>query len=153
MLSLSFSLLMLAAGGCGGGGGTPDASTSNNATKPAPKNVADAGPAADGGTEAERPFAGNVAEATEMISNVVDKKRTEVNTCIRAFRTRKKIPGERVAVSFGIDMDGRLLGVTAKGKEDDELKACIQGALKGAPFPRSQAGVITVTKTYGEIVQ
>lgn len=50
-------------------------------------------------------------------------------------------------------MEGRLLGVTSKGKEDNELKTCVQRALGDAQFPRSHAGVITVTKTYQELLQ
>jgi hypothetical protein len=71
---------------------------------------------------------------------------------VRSYRARKKVATARVAVSFGIDQEGRLLGVTSKGKEDTELKSCIQDALKNAPFPRSHAGVITVTKTYEDLV-
>jgi hypothetical protein len=88
-----------------------------------------------------------------MISAVVDKKQDEIAGCVREYRARKKIPRERVAVSFGIDQDGRLLGVTSKGKEDAELKACVQEILKNAAFPRSHAGVITVTKSYEEIIK
>jgi hypothetical protein len=84
---------------------------------------------------------------------VVDKKSTEIGMCVREFRTRKKLARERVTVSFGIDMEGKLLGVTSKGKEDAELKACVQDALKGAQFPRSHAGIITITKTYEELLQ
>jgi hypothetical protein len=135
-------------------GGTPDASSSNVAT--APKNATDAGAAAasgDGGSGDERQFAGSTAEATALISAVVDKKGSQIGVCVRDFRLRKKLARERVSVSFGIDMEGKLLGVTSKGKEDNELKTCVQDALKGAPFPRSHAGVITVTKTYEELLQ
>ena len=82
-----------------------------------------------------------------------DKKGSEIGACVREFRVRKNLARERVSISFGIDMEGRLLGVTSKGKEDDELKRCVQRALDGAQFPRSHAGVITVTKTYQELVQ
>jgi hypothetical protein len=42
--------------------------------------------------------------------------------------------------------------VTSKGSEDTELKTCVQDALKDGLFPRSHSGVITVTKTYEELV-
>lgn len=135
------------------GGQTADASSKSTPDKAAAKNAGDGGLAngADGGTE--RQFAGSAAEATSMISAVVDKKGTGIGMCVRNFRLRKNLARERVSVSFGIDMEGKLLGVTSKGKEDNELKACVQDVLKSAEFPRSNAGVITVTKTYEELVQ
>jgi len=131
------------------GGGKPDPASSKNA---APKSDADEHATADAGS-AERAFAGSPAEATTLISAEVDKKGSEIGACVREFRVRKNLARERVSISFGIDMEGRLLGVTSKGKEDDELKRCVQRALDGAQFPRSHAGVITVTKTYQELVQ
>jgi hypothetical protein len=139
------------AAGCGGRERTTNA-------PPGPTTGAgDAGGA--GGPEAgagaasdERPFAASTAEATTMISNVVDSRRAKIGACVREFRARKKIGQERVAVSFGIDQEGRLLGVTSKGKEDRELKDCVQEAVRDAPFPRSHAGVITITKSYEELV-
>jgi hypothetical protein len=121
-----------------------------------PKAVAegsgDAGAKDAAATPPERPFAASVAEASEMISAVVDKKHTEIAKCVRDYRTRKNLQRQQVAVSFGIDQEGKLLGVTAKGKEDSELQSCIQEVLRGAPFPRSHSGVISVTKTYEEFV-
>ncbi|MBX3224519.1 MAG: hypothetical protein KF795_28655 [Labilithrix sp.] len=125
---------------------------------PAPvtgKSAATESEDADAGSDAgeERPFAGSPGEATTLISAAVDKKGAAIGACVRDFRARKNLLRERVTVSFGIDMEGTLLGVTSKGKEDAELKACVQSALAGATFPRSHAGVITVTKTYEEILQ
>lgn len=146
------ALLLPAVAACGGG--TPSPSSGGTAA-PAAKNTGDGGASgADaGGGETERPFAGSVAEATSMISNIVDKKGVAIGKCVHEFRVRKKLTKERVSVSFGIDMEGKLLGVTSKGKEDDELRTCIQEALKDAAFPRSHAGVITVVKTYEELLQ
>jgi hypothetical protein len=126
-------------------GGTAASSSTTTATTTA-KGDADAG-------AAEHVFAGTTAEATSLISTAVDKKQGEIAVCIREFRIRKKMLRDKVAVSFGIDQDGRLLGVTSKGREDTELKACVQEALKTASFPRSHAGVIKVTKTYEELIQ
>ncbi len=139
---------------CGCAASKPKASGSNGATSATEKESpdADGGKGGDAGAN-EQPFAGSPAEATSMISAVVDKKGSEIGSCVREFRIRKKLARERVTVSFGIDMEGKLLGVTSKGKEDAELKACVQKALDGAQFPRSHAGVITVTKTYEEILQ
>jgi hypothetical protein len=133
-----------------GAGSKPEASTSNSALA---KNADDGGTSAtDAGTETQA-FAGSTAEATELISAAVDKKHSDISACVREFRTRKKMVHKRVSVSFGIDQEGKVLGVTSKGKEDTELKTCVQDALKGAPFPRSHAGVITVTKSYEDILQ
>jgi hypothetical protein len=106
----------------------------------------------DGGAKDDRAFAGSTAEATELISVAVDRKQSEIMVCVREFRTRRKGTG-RVAVSFGIDQEGRVLGVTPKGNEDLKFTTCVQDALRGAGFPRSHAGVITVTKTYEDILQ
>ena len=128
------------------GGNEAPAATPAGAASAAADAGADAGPAS------APPFAGSVAEATTMISNVVDERRGAIQACVREFRARKKLAQERVSVSFGIDQEGKLLGVTSKGKEDPELKSCVQAAVRGAPFPRSHAGVITITKTYEELV-
>lgn len=100
----------------------------------------------------ERPFAGSTADATELISRAVDGKHDAIAKCTQAFRVRKKLPHDKIAVSLGIDQEGRVLGVTSKGKEDTELKACVLRAVIDAPFPRSHAGVITITKSYEEIL-
>jgi hypothetical protein len=137
---------------CGGGASQPAANPAPADAKAASKN-ADAG-AADAAAPAERPFAGSVSDATQLISIAIDKKNDDVARCVREYRVRKKLEGKRVAVSMGIDQEGRLLGVTLpKGQTDLELSACIQSALKDALFPKSHAGVISVTRTYEEMVQ
>lgn len=101
-----------------------------------------------------KPFAGSAAEATQLIGAAVDKRSTEVQKCVAEYRTRKNLPHERVTVSMGIDQEGRLLGATLpKGKTDAPLSECIQKALADAAFPRSHSGVISITKSYEEIVQ
>lgn len=134
---------------CGGGNASKGPAPSTTA----PKDASDAGSAAADAGPPERAFAGSTAEATALISAAVDKRTTDIGACVREFRARRKLVHEKVTVSFGIDQDGRVLGVTSKGKEDAELKACIQEALKTASFPRSHAGVITVTKTYEDLLQ
>src|SRR5262245_46969842 len=135
---------------------TPTSKPNNDPNDPkstvTKRNDGDAGatPAPSGSAADEKPFAGSAAEATSMISAVVDKKQDDIATCVREFRVRKKMAHDRVAVSFGIDQEGKLLGVTSKGKEDAQLKSCVQSVLQNAPFPRSHAGVITVTKSYEE---
>jgi hypothetical protein len=117
---------------------------------------ADAGAAAasvDAGPP-PKPFAGSASEATQLIGAAVDKGAADVGKCVAEYRTRKNLPHERVTISMGLDQEGRLLGATLpKGKTDAILSACIQSALANAPFPRSHSGVISITKSYEEIVQ
>lgn len=109
--------------------------------------TADAGPPA-------KPFAGSAVEATQLIGAAVDKKTGDVQKCVAEYRARKNLPHERVTISMGIDQEGRLLGATLpKGKTDATLSECVQAALVNAPFPRSHSGVISITKSYEEIVQ
>jgi hypothetical protein len=132
------------------------AGTKPSETKPPPTKTADVKDAGGGEADAappERPFAGSIAEATQLISQAVDKKALDVQRCIDGYRARKHLEHQRVDISVGIDQEGHLLGVTSKGNKDAELSSCVQAALKSAPFPRSHSGVITVTRTYEELVQ
>ncbi len=147
----SFALLAVA---CGGGGapepGAPGAAAAKGAS------AADAGGSAGkaDAAPASKPFAGSPIEATQLIGEAIDKNAAEMRKCVSDYRARKKIPHERVEISVGIDQEGRLLGATLKGgKPDATFSDCVQRALAGAPFPRSHAGVIQVTKSYEEIEQ
>lgn len=105
-------------------------------------------------TPAERPFAASAGQASELIGEALDKRGPQMQKCIADYRARKNLPHERVEISVGIDQNGALLGATLKkGKKDPELDQCMQSALAGAPFPRSHAGIITMTKSYEDIVQ
>jgi hypothetical protein len=147
-MPFAFALVLAAAAGAACASKRPPPASSTPTTAP------DAGVStADAAASNEPPFAETVADATTMISAAVDSKGHEIGSCIHEFRARKKLARERVSVAFGIDQEGKLLGVTSRGKEDAELKACVQQALQGARFPRSRAGVITVTKTYEERLQ
>lgn len=128
---------------------------SSAASPPSAKGAPDAGAGGDGPAAAPvKPMAGSAAEATQLIGAAVEKKSPEIQKCIIEYRARKNLPRERVTISMGIDQEGRLLGATLpKGKADTVLSECIQGALANAMFPRSHAGVISITKTYEEIVQ
>lgn len=149
-LILSFAVC----GACSGS--SKDASspkTEPSAATPAPSNPSEP---ADAGAEAgsDRPFAGSAAEATAMITDAVDKKQSEVAKCVQQYRFRTHLAHEKVSVNMGIDQEGRLIGVTLpKNKQDKELSACVQKELKDAKFPRSHAGVITITRTFQEMVQ
>jgi len=122
--------------------------SSGNGGEPARSTPADAGP------DGARPFAGSPMEASQLIGIALDKKSGEMQKCVREYRTRKNLPHERVEISVGIDQEGRLLGAVLKrAKPDPTFSECVQGALSGAPFPRSHAGVITMTKSYEEIAQ
>lgn len=146
--------LLVALGGCAGG--RPDVTRNASSSSSKDADVASSATSGDAGADSgtnEQPFAASAADATSLISAAVDTKSSEIGLCVREFRARKNLARERVTVSFGIDMEGQLLGVTSKGKEDAQLKSCVRKALERAQFPRSHAGVITVTKTYGELLQ
>lgn len=154
-VALTFGLLALSSG-CGPAKTADGAANAPNAATA--KDASDAGgPAASGaeaGAAAGKPFAGSAAEATQLIGSAVDKAAADVQKCVAEYRTRKNLPHERVTISMGIDQEGRLLGATLpKGKTDAVLSACVQAALANAPFPRSHSGVISITKSYEEIVQ
>lgn len=145
------ALLLLACSGAGHAS-SPASPAASASAAPVPAQAGDAG-AGEGGAP-ERPFAGSIGEATQLIDAAVDRRQAEMKRCVVDYRTRKKIPRAKVSLSLGIDQEGRLLGVTLpKGKKDEQLAGCVQDALKGVVFPRSHAGVITVTKTYEEILQ
>ena len=143
----------MAALGCGAGK-APD--PANTPARPAGAAAGDGGASsasADAGPP-PKPFAGSAAEATQLIGAAVDKGADKVQKCVTEYRARKNMPHERVTISMGIDQEGRLLGATLpKGKTDEVLSLCVQSALANAPFPRSHAGVISITKTYEEISQ
>jgi hypothetical protein len=139
-------------------GGPPAAAAPGVPGAAAAKEGSDAGAAANaattGATPAPKPFAGSAAEATQLIGAAVDKSAAAVQKCVSDYRARKNLPHERVTISMGIDQEGRLLGATLpKGKTDAPLSECVQTALANAAFPRSHSGVISITKSYEELVQ
>ena len=121
-----------------GGGATPAASAS----------------AAAASTPTEKPFAKTPEEATTLIDEAVTSRAAPLSRCVEALRARKKDVHAKVTVEIGIDQEGHLLGVkTPKGHtEDKALNECVQVALRGAPFPRSHSGVITLKKTFEDTV-
>lgn len=153
--TLAFALVLallevLALAGCG--------ASRTEAGAPAPSAKGTSAPEhGDGGfaaSPAAKPFAGSPTEATQLIGAAIDKHSSDLGKCIAEYRARKKLPHERVEISVGIDQDGRLLGATLKGgKADAVLSDCAQRALAEAPFPRSRAGVIQITKSFEEIAQ
>ena len=55
----------------------------------------------------------------QLIGAALDKNAPEVKKCVAEYRTRKKLPHERVEISVGIDQEGRLLGATLKSRKPD----------------------------------
>gem|GEM_PF-6899647 len=150
------TLPFLLAAACAGAGAAPADGSAKSPVDGASANASaePASSAASGGRPVEKPFAGSAAEATQLISTAIDKKAADVGRCVNEYRVRKKLPHERVEISVGIDQEGRLLGATLKkGKPDPTLSECVQRALADAAFPKSHAGVITMTKSYEEIEQ
>lgn len=145
-------VLVLAASACAGGGASPPGDPSKPAgSVPATSAAAGASAAAP----VERPFASSPAQATELIGRVLDDRARQMRKCVADLRTRKNLPHERVEISVGIDQNGTLIGATLKKPKtaDPAFDSCVQAALSGAPFPKSQAGIITMTKSYEDIVQ
>jgi hypothetical protein len=136
-------------GGSGGSGASGSGSSGGHGGSGASEPAADAGAAAGG-----RPFAGSPQEATALIGAAIDKKAAEIQKCVIEYRARKKLPRERVTITMGIDQEGRLLGATLpKGKTDAPLSECVLAAMANAPFPRSHSGVISISKSYEEVLQ
>jgi hypothetical protein len=96
------------------------------------------------------PFANNAVEATSLIDDAINSRANELGQCVDAARTRRKEAHARLVLEVGIDEEGHMLGVKLpKGeKADKTLVDCVLAALRGAPFPKSHAGVITVRKTF-----
>jgi hypothetical protein len=123
-----------------------DAGPSTGSTSGATGATADAGPSGP----PEKPFAHNAEEATSFIDDAITSRSNALVTCVNDARTRKKDVHAKIVVEVGIDEEGHLLGVKLpKGaKHDKPLVDCVLAALRGAPFPRSHAGVITVRRTF-----
>ena len=148
-------VLVASAVACVACGARKQADPAAGTPKPAAsKEVTDAGSAAADTGPPPRPFAGSPQEATSLIGAAIDLRATEIQKCVAEYRARKKMPHERVTISMGIDQEGRLLGATLpKGKTDPVLSECILAAMTNAPFPRSHSGVISITKSYEDIIQ
>jgi hypothetical protein len=145
---------VIACGAPAGGAGAGAPSSASASAKEGSDGGAATGPSAADAAPPPKPFAGSAAEATQLIGAAVDKNATAVQKCVAEYRTRKNLPHERVTISMGIDQEGRLLGATLpKGKTDAPLSECVQAALVNAAFPRSHSGVISITKSYEELVQ
>lgn len=96
------------------------------------------------------PFANNAAEATSLIDDAITSRVGELTQCVEDARSRRKSPHAKLVVEVGIDEEGHMLGVKLpKGEKPDHVFSdCVLAALKGAPFPKSHSGVITVRKTF-----
>lgn len=124
------------------------AATATTATPTADASDAGAAPVADA-----HPFAKDAAAAESMIDDAIDSRHSQMDKCSADARTRWKEPHAKITFLIGIDQEGSLLGVkrpSKKDKNDEALLACVRAALKGAPFPKSHSGVITIKKTYEE---
>lgn len=124
-------------------------------TSSSSSGISASGAATANATGDARPFAKNAAEATSFIDDAVESRQSDIAKCVQDARARHKDPHAKVDFDLGIDQEGTLIGVkTPKGlKEDKALNECIRSALRGAPFPKSNAGVVTVRKSYsGDLV-
>jgi hypothetical protein len=111
----------------------------------------------DAGAEAaavpvERPFASTPLEAQTMIQAAIDARMKTLWKCVEDYRTRTGDPHRALTLNVGIDQEGHLFGVTAADPKHPDLepalKDCVLNTLRGAPFPRSHTGVITVRQVF-----
>ena len=138
---------------CGGSKAGPAPMASAGATAPGEASSATAATPSDAGPlKSERPRAASSAEATRLIDEAVNHRLPELTKCVTEARDRLKDAHASLATEIGIDQEGVLIGVkTPKGsKLDVKLNDCVREAQKGAPFPRSNAGVITVKKSFSD---
>jgi|SRR5579859_3577771 len=130
------------------------ASTSGGAASPS-GGAAGASSAA-AAAPAEKPFAHNPLEAQNLIQATIDEHTKTLWKCVADYRQRVNDAHKAVVVDIGIDQEGVLLGVVSpnakKNPIDAPLKDCLDRALRGLPFPRSHAGVITVRQTFSDAV-
>ncbi|MEO7109890.1 MAG: AgmX/PglI C-terminal domain-containing protein [Polyangiaceae bacterium] len=164
---------------CGGSNNPPPASATTNASDagdvaPASSSSAPAGSttstsdpgavATNGATNADagapaaadpHPFAKDAADAESMIDDAIESRHSDVEKCAADARKRMGDQHGKVSLLVGIDQEGSVIGVKVpKGeKKDEKLLVCVRAALKGAPFPRSHNGVITIKKTYEEALE
>jgi outer membrane biosynthesis protein TonB len=101
------------------------------------------------------PFAKDAADAESMIDDAIESRHAGVEKCAAEARKRSGDPHGKVSLLVGIDQEGTVIGVKVpKGeKKDEALLVCVRAALKGAPFPRSHNGIITIKKTYEETLE
>jgi hypothetical protein len=118
----------------GGGAASPGAPAGASVPPPAPAH----------------PFANNASEATSLIDDAITSRVNELTQCVEDARARRKSPHAKLVVEVGIDEEGHMLGVKLpKGEKVDHVFSdCVLAALRGAPFPKSHSGVITVRKTF-----
>jgi hypothetical protein len=140
---------------CGGSGKSRPKAES--AAPPAAAAPSDAGTGGGGGlvdAAPDKPFARSSLEASQLIDQAIDSRAKELAACAIAARKKRKDEHARVVLDIGIDQEGQLLGVKLpKGTApDDDLVTCVTSALKTARFPRSNVGVITVKKTFEDVV-
>lgn len=140
-------MVSAAAVACGGSKSSPAPAAPTASAAAAP---VDAGPPAP--APVAHPFAKDAAQATSLIDDAIETRHDAIVNCVQAARTRRGDSRARIEFDLGVDQEGALMGVkTPKGvKDDPQLNTCIRDALKGAPFPRSNAGVITVRKGFSD---
>jgi hypothetical protein len=137
-----------------GVGATPSPASSASPGAAAASSTPSSAGSPSATTPAQRPFANNPLEAQSLIQATIDEHIKPLWKCVADYRTRKNEPHKAVMVDIGIDQEGTLLGVVAPnakaGPLDPALKSCLDSVLRGLPFPRSHAGVITVRQTFSD---
>ena len=87
-----------------------------------------------------------------MIQAQIEERTKALWGCVAELRKKMGDPHRAVTVNIGIDQEGHLIGVAAPdlkhGDLDPALKGCMTDVLRGALFPRSHTGVITVKQVF-----
>jgi hypothetical protein len=144
-------------------GGAPSATGAATPGPGATTQTAGAGTAAASATTAaasaapaQKPFASSALEAQTLIQGQIDQHIKVLWKCVADYRQKKGDPHKAITVDIGIDQEGTLLGVVSpnpkKGDLDPALRECLFASLRGLPFPRSHAGVITVRQTFTDVM-
>ncbi len=100
----------------------------------------------------ERPYASTAAEARSLIDEQIRGRMEALWQCVAAYIAAGMGAHRKVALDFGIDQDGRFIGVTVTGARskalDPAARACVADALRDAVFPRSKSAITTVRETF-----
>lgn len=140
-------------------GGAQSAATTAAPAGSSTAPPADAGAAAaTADAQAPRPFAKTALEAQSLIQEQIDGHIKPLWKCVDQLRKSKGDPHKAVTVDIGIDQEGTLIGVTTanakQGELDPTTRDCMLAVLRGLPYPRSHAGVISVRQSFtDEVIQ
>ena len=141
--------------GSGAGGSASAAAGGSSASAGAASSAPTTTATAEATGPKERPFANNALEAQNLIQEQIDAHIKPLWKCVADYRAKRRDAHKALLIDIGIDQEGNLLGVTTpnpkKSDVDPATRECMMAVLRGLPFPRSHAGVITVRQTFSDM--